>query len=147
MSIYAVKQGWQIVRIVRMPAFRALSRETQQGILKNMAKETAKGIAVRRGIGFVIGTVIDPYNRFFVPASHGVLISHSEAATKVYDADIDASWNTAKTALQVGAATQLDPVGMYTTLATEGISRIRKAAGPKKEPVAVFLAKNAPTKL
>lgn len=86
--LYLAIQTVRTVRFIRYPLFRALSFSTQRGILKQIALQTGKGAAVRGAVQTTIGILVDPYNRFAVPLSHGGLITTGEAAGNIVAFDV-----------------------------------------------------------
>lgn len=103
--IYLTVKTVRAVRIFRTPAFGLLSRQTQTGIARNLGIEAAKGAALRSGAWFVVGLIIDPYNRVAVPASGGGLTSSKEAASRVLALDLQGEVG------EVGIAIVADTLG------------------------------------
>lgn len=122
-ALFLAAQAVRTARIVKTPAFAALSQATQKGIMKNLAKETAKGYAKRKVIYMGVGIAIDPYNRFLVPLSGGALISSQEAAENVINLEVTP--REPVKAIQTILALKMDPLSFGVEAIGETFRNIR----------------------
>lgn len=102
--IFLTVRSVRFVRFVKFAPFQALPLATRQGILINIAKQTAVGFAVRATGEIIVGIIVDPFNRIIVPASRGRLDTSRQAALDL--AAIDVSGPTI-------VAIAFDPLGVF----------------------------------
>lgn len=144
MSIYLVKRAYTFAKIMRLPAYQALSYETRSGIAHHYALETARGLAFRGAVGVVIGQIFDPYSNVVVPAVNHVagkevLITSGKAAAAVIDSRprhlFTAPKDTTKLMGQVGVVIVVGggPETFAESLAFELLARAGKRI-PKPQP-------------
>lgn len=86
--IFLAVRSVRFVKLVKNPIFQqVLTRQAQTGIMKIALKEAVGGVAKRAGALFVLGLLVDPFNRFVVPHSKGLLITTGEAAGNITSFD------------------------------------------------------------
>lgn len=87
--VFLAIRSVRFVKLVRMPFFTTAfpTQASRIGISKILLKEALVGVAIRSGALFVIGLLVDPFNRFLVPASQGLLITSGEAAGNILSLD------------------------------------------------------------
>lgn len=85
--IFLTIRAIQAARIIKGPAFRSLSSPAQRRILVKFGIRTGIGAAKRSAIvGLtvtVVGFIIDPFNRFIVPHSRGLLVTSDQAVVEL----------------------------------------------------------------
>lgn len=85
--VFLAVRSFRFVKLVRFAPFKQLPPTYQRGIMIRLAREAAVGAAARSAGIFVLGVIIDPYNRFIVPLSNGLLITSDQAAVNILNFD------------------------------------------------------------
>lgn len=85
--IFLTVRAFKFVKFVRFAPFKAMPPVAQKAIMLRMVREAAVGAAIRSAGMFALGYIIDPYNRFLVPLSNGLLITSDQAAVNILNFD------------------------------------------------------------
>lgn len=133
--IFLAVRSFRFIKLVKMPLFRTITRQSQVGIVKILAKEAVKGVAVRAAGLFALGIIVDPFNNFIVPNSQGMLITSDRAAGNILSLDTSDARRTIATAI-VGTPDVLLDLGIDIT---QGLLRgVEMVVGSVKADIQVI---------
>jgi len=113
--VFLTIRGVQAARVIATPAFRSLSSPAQRLILSRLGISAAKGAASRILIVAVIGQIIDPFNRFLVPLSRGLLVTTDGAVSELLRGKVSGP---------TIATTVLNPLGVVEAGALRPVQKV-----------------------